>query len=255
MARNRFRDRPQRFPKTSGALGKAMIFLMATLEALLRSSTLYRSLSPEDQARLAQVSLAKSFDKGETIFREGDAPDFLVTIASGRVKVVKMLSSGKEIILEIFGAGDPVGAVVAYEGRPYPASAIAIEPCDCILVRRGDFFSLLERYPSLVRGFLTGMAQRIVELTRRIPEVAGGRVETRIANLFLKLAERLGEPGPNGRFVPMALTRQELADLTGTTTETCIRIMSRWGKQGIVSTERDGFVVRDESRLARLAEA
>jgi CRP/FNR family transcriptional regulator, nitrogen oxide reductase regulator len=232
-----------------------MILKVATLDALLRSSTLYRSLSPEDQERLAQVSVAKSFDKGETIFREGDAPDFLVTIASGRVKVVKMLASGKEIILEIFGAGDPVGAVVAYEGRPYPASAVALEPCSCILVRRSEFFSLLERHPSFVRGFLTGMAQRIVELTRRIPEVAGGRVETRIANLFLKLAERVGQPRAEGRFVPMALTRQELAELTGTTTETCIRIMSRWGKQGIVSTERDGFVVRDESRLSRLAEA
>ena len=194
------------------------------------------------------MSVAKTYDKGETIFREGDAPDFLVTIASGRVKVVKMMPSGKEIILEIFGAGDPVGAVVAYEGRPYPPRRSRSRPASCILVRRSEFFALLEGHPSFVRGFLTGMAQRIVELTRRIPEVAGGRVETRFAHLFLKLAERVGEPRPDGRFVPMPLTRQELADLTGTTTETCIRIMSRWGKEGIVSTERDGFVVRDEPR-------
>ena len=228
---------------------------MATVEELLRSSTLYRNLSAEDQRRLAQVSLARSYDRGDTIFDEGDAPDFLVTIASGRVKVVKMVPSGKEIILEIFGPGDPVGAVVAYEGRPYPASAVALEPCSCILVRRSEFFALLERHPSFVRGFLTGMAQRIVELTRRIPEVAGGRVETRFAHLFLKLAERVGERRPEGRFVPMPLSRQELAELTGTTTETCIRIMSRWGKAGIVSTERDGFVVKNEAELARLAEA
>ena len=228
---------------------------MATVEELLRSSTLYRNLSAEDQRRLAQVSLARSYDRGDTIFDEGDAPDFLVTIASGRVKVVKMVPSGKEIILEIFGPGDPVGAVVAYEGRPYPASAVALEPCSCILVRRSEFFALLERHPSFVRGFLTGMAQRIVELTRRIPEVAGGRVETRFAHLFLKLAERVGERRPEGRFVPMPLSRQELAELTGTTTETCIRIMSRWGKEGVVSTERDGFLVRDEETLERLAGA
>lgn len=225
------------------------------MEDLLRSSTLYRNLSAEDLRRLAQVSLARSYDKGDTIFGEGEAPDFLVTIASGRVKVVKMIPSGKEIILEIFGPGDPVGAVVAYEGRPYPASAVALEPCSCILVRRSEFFALLERHPSFVRGFLTGMAQRIVELTRRIPEVAGGRVETRFAHLFLKLAERVGERRPEGRFVPMPLSRQELAELTGTTTETCIRIMSRWGKEGVVSTERDGFLVRDEETLERLAGA
>ena len=228
---------------------------MAMLEELLKSSTLYRNLVPDDQKRLAQVSLAKSYEKGETIFSEGDRPDFLVTIVSGRVKVVKMMHSGKEIILEIFGPGDPVGAVVAYEGRPYPASAVAIERSHCILVRRAEFFALLERHPSLVRGFLTGMAQRIVELTRRIPEVAGGRVETRFAHLFLKLAERVGEPRPDGRFLPLPLSRQDLADLTGTTTETCIRIMSRWGKSGIVSTERDGFLVRNLAELQRLSEA
>jgi CRP-like cAMP-binding protein len=228
---------------------------MASVEDLLRSSTLYRNLSTEDQKRLAAVSVARSYEKGETIFAEGDPPGFLVTIASGRVKVVKTIPSGKEIILEIFGPGDPVGAVVAYEGKPYPASAVAIEHAECILVRRNEFFALFEAHPSFVRGFLTGMAQRIVELTRRIPEVAGGRVETRFAHLFLKLADRVGRPQDGGRFVPMPLSRQELADLTGTTIETCIRIMSRWGKEGIVLTERDGFLVRDAPALERLAQA
>jgi CRP-like cAMP-binding protein len=99
------------------------------------------------------------------------------------------------------------------------------------------------------------MAQRIVELTRRIPEVAGGRVETRFARLFLKLADRMGEARGAARFIPMPLSRQELADLTGTTIETCIRIMSRWGKEGVVTTEREGFLVNDRSTLERLVEA
>jgi len=227
---------------------------MASVEELLRSSPLYRNLSPEDQRRLAAVSLARTYEKGDVIFSEGDAPDFLVTIASGRVKVVKTIPAGKELILEIFGPGDPVGAVVAYEGRPYPASAVALERSACILVRRNEFFALLEGHPSFVRGFLTGMAQRIVELTRRIPEVAGGRVETRFAHLFLKLAGRMGRPDPRGRFVPLPLSRQELADLAGTTIETSIRLMSRWGKQGIVVTERDGFLVQDAAALERLVE-
>ena len=226
---------------------------MASVEELLRSSALYRNLTKEDQTRLAAVSLAKTYEKGETIFSEGDPSDCLFTIASGRVKVVKMIPSGKEVILEIFGPGDPVGAVVAYEGRPYPASAVATERTACILVRRAEFFSLLERYPSFVRGFLAGMALRIVELTRRIPEVAGGRVETRFAHLFLKLADRMARPARGGSFIPMALSRQELADLTGTTIETCIRLMSRWGKEGIVSTEKDGFVIHDRPVLEKLS--
>ena len=226
---------------------------MASVEELLRSSALYRNLSKEDERRVAAVAIARSYEKGETIFSEGDPSDYLYTIASGRVKVVKLIPSGKEVILEIFGPGDPVGAVVAYEGRPYPASATAIERTACILVRRVDFFALLERYPSIVRGFLVGMAQRIVELTRRIPEVAGGRVETRFAHLFLKLADRMGRPERSGTFIPMPLSRQDLADLTGTTIETSIRIMSRWGKDGLVLTGKDGFMVQSRSALERLS--
>jgi CRP-like cAMP-binding protein len=225
----------------------------SAIDEALRGVALFRALSSDDRIRLGEVSVVRSYHKGEALFAEGDASDFLYTVLSGRVKVVKSIPSGKEVILEIFGPGDPVGAVVAYEGRPYPATAIALEKASCLLVRRGPFFGLLERHPTLVRGFLLGLTQRIVELTRRIPEVAGGRVETRFAHLFLKLADKMGRPGPDGTFIPMALSRQDLADLTGTTIETCIRIMSRWGKEGTVRTEKEGFVVVDRQALEKLA--
>jgi CRP/FNR family transcriptional regulator len=218
----------------------------------LRSATLYRGLSEDDRRRIAEVALVKSWDKGETIFNEGDASDFLLTVLSGRVKVVKLQPSGKEVILEIFGPGDPVGAVVAYEGRPFPASAVALDRTSCLLVRRGPFFGLLEKHPSLVRGLLSAFTRRIVELAQRIPEVAGARVETRIAHLFLKLGDRMGRPRDGGLFIPIALSRQELADLTGTTIESCIRLMSRWGKEGVIATEKDGFLLLNRSALEEL---
>jgi CRP-like cAMP-binding protein len=209
----------------------------------LRSVALFRALSADDRSRLAEVSSVRSYEKGETLFSEGDPSDFLYTLLTGRAKVVKMMPSGKEVILEIFGPGDPIGAVVAYEGRPYPATALALDRTSCLLMRRGPFFGLLEQHPTLVRGFLLGLTHRIVELARRIPEVAGGRVETRFAHLFLKLADKMGKPGADGVFIPMVLSRQDLADLTGTTVETCIRLMSRWGKEDVIRTEKDGFVL------------
>jgi CRP/FNR family transcriptional regulator len=225
----------------------------SAVEDALRSVVLFRGLSDEDRGRLVAVSVVKTYDRGETLFAEGDASDFLYTILAGRVKVVKMLPSGKEVILEIFGPGDPVGAVVAYEGRPYPATAAAQEPTKCLLVRRAPFFALLETHPSLVRGYLLGLTQRIVELTRRIPEVAGGKVETRFAHLFLKLADKMGRPSAEGITIPMPLSRQDLADLTGTTIETGIRVMSRWGKDRLVRTDKDGFVLLDRAALEKLS--
>jgi CRP-like cAMP-binding protein len=210
---------------------------------------------PEDRARIAAISHLHAYERGDLVFAEGERSDFFVTIVSGRVKVFKSTPSGKEIILEIFGTGDPLGAVAAYEGTPYPASAMALEPTICVQIARPAFFAMLEQNPSMVRGLLVGLTHRLVELTRRISELTGGRVEARFARMFLKLAHLMGRPDRRGTFIPMALSRQELADLTGTTIETCIRIMSRWNKEDVLLTEREGFIVADRAALETVASA
>jgi CRP-like cAMP-binding protein len=220
---------------------------------LLRFSTTFRRLQPDDRQRLAEVARTHSYSKGSAIFSEGEPSDFFITIVSGRVKVYKATPAGKEVILEIFGPGDPLGATAAYEGRPFPASAVALEDTQCILIPRTGFFALLEQHPSLVRGLLTGLTHRLVELTTRIADLSGARVEARFARLFLKLAKDIGRPGGGGTFVPLALSRQELADMTGTTIETCIRVMSRWGKEEVVRTDKDGFTLLDSGALETIA--
>ena len=119
----------------------------------------------------------------------------------------------------------------------------------CVMIPRAKFFSLLEQHPSLVRGLLAGLTHRLVELTNRLAELSGGTVERRFARLFLKLSSEMGRQERGGTFVPLSLSRQELADMTGTTIETCIRIMSRWGKQDTgPHLKRTAFV--DKSRAA-----
>jgi len=223
--------------------------MLPSADELLRTTPVFRKLSAEDRQRLATVSRVKQYARNEVVFDEGALPEFFYTIARGRVKICKSTPAGKDVILEVFGVGDPFGAVAVFEGRPFPASAVALEDTLCVLVPRDAFFALLEGHPSLVRGLLLGLTHRLIELTNRMAELSGGRVEPRLARLFLKLADDRGRPERGGVFVPLPLSRQEIADMTGTTIETCIRIMSRWGKQDIVRTEKDGFLVVDRAVL------
>lgn len=223
------------------------------IDETLRRSALFRGLKPDDRQRLAAVAALRAFAKGDTLFSEGDASDLMFTVVAGRVKVFKTTPRGTDVILELFGPGDPVGAVAVYESRPYPASAIAIEATSCLVIPRQAFFALLEGYPTLVRGLLVGLTHRLVELTNRLTELSGGRIEGRLARFLLKLGADMGQRRDDGIFIPLALSRQELADMIGTTIETCIRIMSRWGKDGVVRTDKDGFVIVDRAALEAIA--
>jgi CRP-like cAMP-binding protein len=223
------------------------------VEAVLRITPVFRRLSAQDLHTIARAATARHYEKGQMIFEQDSPADAFYTIASGRVKIFKMLPTGKDLILEIFGTGDPLGAIAAYDGRPFPASAVALEDTVCVVIPRATFFSLLEEHASLVRGLMLGMTVRLVELTNRLAQLSGTRVEPRFARLFLKLADQMGRKERGGIFIPLALSRQELADMTGTTIETGIRIMSRWGKEEVVRTEKDGFVILDRRTLEATA--
>lgn len=226
---------------------------MPTPEDLLRTMPVFGRLAPSDRKVIADVAQVKDYAKGETIFEQESPSDAFYAIVRGRVKIFKMMPSGKDVILEVFGPGDPLGAVAAYMERPFPASASALEDTTCVVIPRPAFFRLLESNPSLVRGLLLGLTTRLVELTNRLAELTGGRIEARFARLFLKLAAQMGRAERGGTYIPLALSRQDLADMSGTTIETCIRIMSRWNKDAIVRTEKDGFVVLNKADLERTA--
>jgi CRP/FNR family transcriptional regulator len=223
-------------------------------EEVLRRLTLFRRLSAADRGRVASMSQTVAFERGATILTEGVEPEAVVGIVDGHVKLFKSTPAGKEIILDIVGAGEQLGALAVFEGVPYPASAMALEHTTCVRIPRREFFALLDQHPAIVRGLLSGLSIRLTELTWRLAELSGARVEARFARLFLKLVGQIGRQDRGGEFVPMALSRQELADLTGTTIETTIRIMSRWQKEDVLHTEKDGFVILNHALLEDVAQ-
>ncbi len=224
-----------------------------TVEELLRIAKPLGALPEADREHLARVAQVRTFAVGEELFAEADPAEFFYTIVSGRTKVFKMTPSGKDIILGMFGPGDPVGSVAVYKEQPYPATAVAVEETVCIRISRRDLYALLDENPRVARGLLLGLTQRLIELVNRVGELSGTRVEPRLARLLLRLAQELGREERGGIFIAMHLSRQELADMTGTTIETCIRVMSRWEKEETVLTEKAGFLVLDSRALELLA--
>ena len=202
---------------------------------------LLSSLRKEDREAVAPLCRMRGYEKGEVIFREGEPADRIHFVHIGRVKVVKA-AGGRDVIIEILGPGEPVGAVAVFEKRPFPASAIALEPSGLMSIPEREFFQLLENRPQMMRHLLAGLTYRLMMVNKRLADMTGS-AEERASRLFLTLAERVGTRRDAGVFIPLPLSRQEIADLIGTTLETAIRLMSRWQKDEVVLTEKGGFVV------------
>lgn len=209
-------------------------------------------LKPDDRAALSPLCELHAYEKGATIFQEGDAADRIHFLFLGKVKIVKA-GPERDLILEILGPGEPVGAVAVFERRPFPATAVALEPSGIVSIPEKSFFALIEKRPEITRRLLAGLTLRLMSVNRRMADMTGS-VEYRAARLFATLAERMGQKNADGSiFVALPLSRQDIADLVGTTIETAIRVMSRWQKKGVVETDKTGFRIRDPRVLAAMA--
>ncbi len=215
----------------------------------------FHDVARDNEQPRGAIAKVHRYARGEAIFDEGATAHHFYTIAGGSVKLVKMTPSGKEVIIGFLCAGSPICADAASVEGAFPASAVALEDTTCVLVSQRALRALVEQHPYLASGILVGLSKRLAEFADRIAEVGVGRVEPRLARLFLKLTATVGRRERDGFFVPVPLSRQELADVVCATIETCIRIMSRWGKQNIVATSKDGFLVIDREILQVLAQA
>jgi len=214
------------------------------------SIPLLAALRKEDREALEPLCRMRGFEKGETIFREGDPADRIHFVHIGRVKIVKA-AGGRDVIIEIVGPGEPVGAVAVFERRPFPASAVTLEPSGILSIPEREFFALLEKRPEMMRHLLAGLTMRLMMVNKRLADLTGS-AEHRAARLFLTLADRVGLAKGEAVKIPLTLSRQEIADLIGTTLETAIRLMSRWQKDEIVLTEKDGFTIPAVQALREL---
>jgi CRP/FNR family transcriptional regulator len=213
---------------------------------ILKQSFIFSSLNEDELAELAKLAIERSFVPDEFIFWDGDAPEWFYIIAEGRVKVVKHSSLGKEFIIAFFGPGEIFGEVAVFENKPYPASAQAVAETKVLGIKRKDFLSFLAQRPGVALRIISVLGGRLRDAQGRLKDLAGERVEQRLARTLLMLSAKLGSTLP--------FTRQEVADMAGTTTETAIRFMSRLKDGGIIRSTRGKIIILNETKLRLLSE-
>jgi len=214
-----------------------------------------QGVSVAGREALARIALPRKFTADTEILTQGEETSSFFVLISGRAKMARYLESGRTVILSLFGPSDLFGAVAALGGQMCDAAVIALEPTVCLEVRREDLFRLFGQEPHLIGDLLPVLTRQLVECKNCIVELSCYRVEFRLAQVFLKLADTIGEAQDGGSFIGIDLSRQEVADLVGTTIETCIRIMSRWNKEGVLLTQENGFLLPDRAPLEAITDA
>ena len=213
---------------------------------ILRCSFIFSSLNDDELGELANLAIERSFVPDEFIFWDGDAPEWFYIVAEGKVKVLKHSSLGREFIIAFFGPGEMFGEIAVFENKPYPASAQAVAETKVVGIKREEFISFLANRPQVALRIISVLGGRLRDAQGRLRDLAGERVEQRLASVLLMLFSKLG--------LTLPFTRQEIADMVGTTTETAIRVMSHLKDRGIIRTVRGKVIILDEEKLRLLSE-
>ena len=186
-------------------------------------------------------------------FSEGDQPEWFYIVSSGKIKITKLSHEGKEIILELISPTDIFGGVAVLRNFPYPANAVAMEETEVIKISRKNLMRLVDRFPNLMYCIALQLGDRMKSSYDSLKNIALERVEARIAALLLKLAGKVGKETRDGLLIDMRLTKQDVADMVGTTVETSIRTFSKFKKQGLLSDKDGKIVIKDQDGLEELS--
>jgi CRP-like cAMP-binding protein len=190
----------------------------------------------------------------EYLFFEGDSADMLYVAGTGRIKVLRHSDAGKDIVLGVLSEGDLLGSLDIVEAEEYSVAAQAMELSQVWSIRKDDYMRMADRYPVLLEYLVRSLAEQLKDAYDMIQSLAVERVERRIARVLLRLASAIGERTDEGIVIASPLTRQDIADMTGTTVETAIRVMSRFTKEDIIRSKRGQVTLLEPHRLVLIAE-
>ena len=214
--------------------------------------SIFSTLNREEVKELTRYLLSQTYAKKESVFSEGDPSEWLYIVTTGKVKITKLSNEGKEIILEIISPHEMFGGIAVVRGFPYPANAVAMEDSEVMKISRKNLLSLMDKLPNLMYCMAMNIGDRIKGTHETLKSIALEKVESRIASLLIKLSEKSGEKVAEGIAINMKLTKQDIAEMVGTTVETAIRTTSKLAKAGLLVSKSGKIIIRDIERLKSL---
>jgi CRP-like cAMP-binding protein len=220
----------------------------------LQQARLFRDLPEAALRQIARVGRRRRVAADAFFFRQGRPAAVLYVLLAGQVKMTQITPEGQQIILRVISPGEMFGAVAALGEATYPASAQAADACVALGWDSATITDLMERFPHLTLNALGIVVARVHEFQDRYRELATERVERRVARALLRLVPQVGRRVESGVLLDLTLSRQDLAEMTGTTLFTVSRILSRWEQEGLIESGRERVVLRRPHSLVEIAE-
>ncbi len=204
--------------------------------------------SHELALQIQKIGRSKTFQPNQEVFAEGDKAEFLPLILTGKVKILRFLPEGKEVIINIFQDGEFFAIPPVYDGGTYPATAIAIEKTKLLLIYRQDFLDLLEKSNEFSSLTMAKMSQLLRETTASIQNLATASPEKRVGHILIRLVKKEKMP------FKIALRRQDIAEMAGLTTETTIRAVRKLAEKDMVKIVHGKIILEDISVLRKFCD-
>lgn len=214
----------------------------------------FEGLQPDDLDRVLELARSSRYPRESVVFaQDAEATSFFLLL-DGHVRVVRMTPEGEQIISRYINAGEMFGLAVAMARTTYPATAIAAVDCVVVSWPNSAWADLSRRFPSFGASTYRTIGKWLQETHTRMLEMVTSQVEQRVAHALLRLAHQAGRKTAEGIEIDFPITRQDIAEMTGTTLHTVSRLMSGWEDKHIVSSGRQKVTIVDPHGLMLIAE-
>lgn len=222
--------------------------------SLVAALPLFAGFSAADLDSILSEARSLRFAKNTAVFHQGEEAHSIFVLLHGHVRASKTTPSGEQIVVRYVATGETFGVATAIGLQCYPATATAVDDSVVLAWPSGAWPRLVEKFPALATNTLQTVGARLQETHTRVVEMSTQQVEQRIAHALLRLVKQSGRKVEHGVEIDFPISRQDIAQMTGTTLHTVSRTLSAWEGKGLIESGRQKIVVREPHRLFMLAE-